>query len=80
MFEEVLTDNVENLIQHFSSFEVKGELVVMLHRVQIVDSVTDYDSQIKKLKDKNFSDKDISIIMSTLYGINKNDVYKYLLK
>ena len=38
----------------------------------------DYDVQkrVKLLKDKGFSPKDISVILSELYGCNKNNVYK----
>jgi hypothetical protein len=33
-------------------------------------------SQITKLKNKGFKDKEISIILSTLFNYNKNDIYK----
>ena len=79
VFEEVLTDNVDNIISHFSTGEVKGELVVMVHACKIENSVEEYSGKIKDLKDKKFSDKDISVILSTLYDISKNDVYDYLI-
>ncbi len=79
VFEEVLTDNVDNIIKNFSNGEVKGELVVMVHSGKIENSVEEYSEKIKQLKNKNFSDKDISVILSTLYGISKNEIYEYLI-
>ena len=38
-----------------------------------------FDEKIKKLKNKNFSAKDISIILSELYGAGKNEIYKRVL-
>ena len=35
--------------------------------------------KIKKLKAVNFSDKDIATVLCTLYGFNKNKVYKLAL-
>ena len=32
--------------------------------------------QIKELKNKGYKDKDISVILSTLFNLNKNKVYK----
>ena len=36
----------------------------------------DLDFRIRELKTKGFKDKEISIILSTLFGYNKNEVYK----
>ena len=32
--------------------------------------------RIKELKSKGFKDKEISVILSSLFGFNKNEVYK----
>ena len=32
--------------------------------------------KIKELKSKGFKDKEISVIIATLFGYSKNDVYK----
>lgn len=37
---------------------------------------TDIQNKIKLLQDKGFTGKDISIILSELYGFNKNKIYK----
>ena len=80
VFEEVITDSASNLIKHFSSDEVKGEIVAMVHRSVTKSFVKEYSDKIKKLKDKNFSDKDISVILSEMYDLSKNEVYNYLVK
>ena len=78
LFEEVLTDSVENLIEYFSRNILKGELVVILHSSERKNGVETYLPQIEALKNKNFSTKDISVIIATLYDVNKNEVYTYL--
>ena len=81
VFEEVLTDTSDKMLNHFTQKEeIKGEFVVMLHRSIAKSLVSDYDDKIKLLKNKNFSDKDISVILSTFFNLNKNDVYDYLIK
>ena len=41
------------------------------------DSIsTDMEFKIQELKSKGFKDKEISTILSTICGFNKNEVYK----
>ena len=35
----------------------------------------DIENKIKQLQDKGFSAKDVSVILSELYGFNKNKIY-----
>lgn len=77
MFEETQTGTVCELIEYYKNNVLKGEIVCMLY----ADNSNDEDDSailenIKKLKALNFSDKDISQILSALYGVNKNKVYK----
>ena len=37
---------------------------------------SDVEFKIKELKSKGFKDKEISVILSSLFGYSKNDVYK----
>ena len=74
MFEEVVTGTVEELLTHFKS-GLKGEIVCMVYPSD-AESEIDVVAKIKLLKSKGFSSKDISNILSALYGLNKNDVYK----
>ena len=81
VFEEVFTDTVDNVLKYLmQKDEIKGEFVVMLHKAEVKNSVEMFSDKIKILKDKNFSDKDVSVILSVLFGLNKNDVYDYLIK
>lgn len=80
VFEEVITDNVENLIVHFSNKEIKGEIVTLIHKSVEHADMAEYDEKISKLRAKNYSNKDISVIISTLFGVNKNEVYSYIQK
>ena len=34
------------------------------------------DYKIKELKSKGFRDKEVSVILSTLFNLNKNEIYK----
>ena len=76
LFEEVLVDSVDKIVQHFEKNEPKGEFVVMIFRTDKNVNESDLENKIKVLQDKGFSAKDISVILSELYGINKNKIYK----
>ena len=74
LFEEIIIDNVTKIIDHFRN-GVKGEIVCMIYANEN-SSTIDLNIKIRDLKNKGFKDKEISIILSTLYQFNKNDVYK----
>ena len=76
MFEEVITDSIEKIIEHLNAKnEIKGEFVCMIHKTQ-EKIYGDIDKQIEQLREKGFSDKDISIILSTLFDINRKEIYQ----
>lgn len=79
MFEEIVVYDVENVIKHFEKNIVKGEIVGMIYRENKDISLIDVDEKIEKLKKKNFKAKEISTILSELYDLNKNNVYKRIL-
>ena len=74
LFEEVLIDNISNVLKHYST-GIKGEIVCMVY-AEKEPSAADLDIKIKELKDKGFKDREISVILASLFGFNKNDVYK----
>ena len=41
--------------------------------------ITDVDFKIKKLQEKVFKAKEIAVILSTLYNLNKNEIYQKIL-
>ena len=80
MFEEIVVDNVENVIEHFEENAVKGEFVCMIYRQNKDMACFNLDDKIQLLKKKNFKAKEISTILSELYDLNKNDIYKRVLE
>ncbi len=74
LFEEVIADNISNVLEHYNN-GIKGEIICMVYADEDVES-GDINFKIKELKSKGFKDKDISVILSSLFGFNKNDVYK----
>ena len=74
IFEEVKCGQVSEILNYYSD-GIKGEIVCMIYSDENVNDI-DIDQKIKELKLKDFKDKEISIILSTLYGYNKNQVYK----
>ena len=77
LFEEVTTDSIDNVINHFKD-GIKGEIVCMLY-ANNDKTTSELHTKIKALKSKKYSDKDIAVILSTLYDYNKNDIYKIAL-
>ena len=78
LFEEVNIENISNVLEHYKD-GIKGEIVCMIYADEIYDDCN-IDDKIRDLKSKNFRDKDIAVILSTLYKINKNEVYKRVLE
>lgn len=76
VFEEVVTDKIDNVIKYFEENISKGEFVILIFRSDKNSEEINIENKIKLLQDKGFSAKDISIILSELYKINKNKIYK----
>lgn len=79
IFEEVKVDKISEIINHLQTNIAKGEFVCMIFRDEKTSDNSDYDEKIKLLQDKGFGAKDISIILSELYGANKNMIYKQII-
>ncbi len=76
IFEEVVVDKIDNVISHLEHNEIKGEFVVLIFRSEENADSVEIMNKIKLLQNKSFSAKDISIILSELYNLNKNEIYK----
>jgi len=74
LFEEVVTDNISNILEHFKD-GIKGEIVCMLYKQNNSDAA-ETSLKIKTLKNKGFKDKEIAVILSSLFNLNKNEIYK----
>lgn len=77
MFEEVKTGTVSEIKKYFENNILKGEIVCMLYAsYEKEQDESQLIEKIKKLKKMNYTDKDISQILSNLYDENKNKIYK----
>ena len=78
LFEEVVTDKISNALNYFKD-GIKGEIVCMVY-AEKENSDFDTKAHIAALKQKGFKDKEIAVILSTIFDVNKNDVYKLALQ
>lgn len=78
LFEEVIYDDISKVVEHFHA-RIKGEIVCLIYAEDNQEEL-EIDFQIKALKEKGFKDKEISVILSTLFKLNKNEVYKRALE
>ena len=79
-FEEIKIGAIGDFAQNYEENAPKGEFVCMIYGKN--EACRDDDSikiKIKKLKEKNFSDKDIAIILSQLFDYSKNEIYNLIL-
>lgn len=76
MFEEIVIDKIDNVINHFKD-EVKGEIVAMTF-AQTQVKVSEIKDKVEILKQKGFKSKEIAEILSSLYNFNKNDIKQLL--
>lgn len=79
VFEEVVVNEIGNVINHLKENVSKGEFVCMIFADKNNSDITEYEDKIKLLQSKGFSAKDISVILSELYQINKNKIYKFII-
>lgn len=79
MFEEVFVDRVDEVINFYTNKAPKGEIVCMIYKDEC-ENIFDIDieSKVKVLSGQGFSNKDILKILVSLYGLNKNELYKIL--
>lgn len=74
LFEEVVTGSISEVLEHFSD-GIKGEIVCMVYAEEDTE-IADIKDKIEVLKSKGYKDKDVAVILSSLFKYNKNDVYK----
>ncbi len=78
-FEEIKTDNIKNIIEHFKINPPRGEFVCMIHKNNVSYNELLLKKKINLLKEKNFSQKDISIILEITDNVKKNKVKELFL-
>ena len=75
IFEEIKIGEISEIVNYLKTNISKGEFVCLIFRDKKDSDFQDIENKIKILQNKGFSAKDISVILSELYGINKNLVY-----
>lgn len=79
-FEEIQVGKINEIIDYYTNNTLKGEIVCVIYgEKQIDENEIELIDKIKKLKELKYTDKDISKILSSLYDINKNQIYKLAL-
>ena len=80
VFEEIKIGTIEEIIEYYKNNTLKGEIVAMVFAKEISDVSEDtLKDKINLLKEEGYSTKDISLIISKLYGENKNKIKKLVL-
>lgn len=77
LYEEVIIGEIDNVLD-FLGDEIRGEIICMIYKKEEPSKI-DIDAKILLLKDSGYKSKDISLILSTLYGLNKNEIYKRII-
>ena len=79
MFEEVVVNTVDEIINYYTQNPLKGEIVCMVYKDenQCIENMEILDKA-NKLSEQGFSNRDIIKILVSLYGLNKNDLYRIL--
>lgn len=80
IFEEIVTGTPAEIKKYFEKNILKGEIVAMVFAQNSSLCELDLEEKIEKLKKKNFSAKEISTILTELYGVSKNEVYKKIIE
>ena len=78
-FEEIIVDDAESIISHFSENTLKGEIVGMIYAQKKSADEDEIIKKIKQLKQVKLSNKEIAVTISELYGYPKNKVYDLVL-
>jgi 16S rRNA (cytidine1402-2'-O)-methyltransferase len=79
VFEEIVINDTNEIINYFNNNILKGEIVGLVFRDKNNGGM-DYSDKIEVLKSKGFKAKEISIILSELFDANKNEIYKQCIK
>lgn len=80
IFEEIKIGCVKDVINYYKENVMKGELAALIYKQNSSFSPIELDEKIDILKSKNFKAKEIAVIISSLYNVNKNDVYQRVLE
>ena len=80
IYEDINTFTVTDMINYLENGVVKGEIVLVLHKVSNVQPNLEYMEKAEKLIKLGYSAKDTSQIISAIFDVKKNEVYKNILE
>lgn len=78
LFEEIVSGSISDISEHFND-GIKGEIVCLIYASNSENNL-EIEDKIKILKSKGFKNKEIAVILSSLFGCNKNEIYKNTLE
>ena len=73
--EDIKTLEISKMIEYLNNSTLKGEIVFIIHKKEYTDHA-DYIAPAKKLLQEGFSAKDTAKIISIIFEMPKNEVYK----
>lgn len=80
IYEDINTFAISDMISYLENGVVKGEFVLVLHKVNQDKVEVEYMDKAVKLLQLGYSAKDTAQIISTLFDVKKNEVYKNIIE
>ena len=80
LHEDINTFPIDEMISYLKNSVVKGEITFVIHKKNAEKEDVDYMLYFEKLLKEGFSQKDIAKIISIIFDVKKNDVYKKIIK
>ncbi len=79
IYEDINTLSISDMVEHLSKTVVKGEITFIIHRLETEKNDVEYIAEAKKLLEEGFSPKDTAKIISIIFNLPKNEVYKKII-
>lgn len=80
LFEEYKRGKILDVIEYFEEKGVKGEIVIVIEKIEEDKTEVDYEQKIRELLDNGYRNKEIVKILKEKYNISKNEAYDLVLK
>ncbi len=82
-FEEFITKDVEEIIQHFQLNTPKGEFCLVIQGVGDIEEIFDpnkFDERVNELNLKNYTKKEISKTLALEFNLSSKEIYSKLIQ
>ena len=77
--EDINTFEISEMILYLEKSTLKGEIVFVIHKKE-TDEKTDYAEYTQKLLSEGYGAKEVSKIISVMFGVSRNEVYQSIVK